>query len=579
MKGEDIIKEISRLKKELEEREQEVILYETAFNQMVSKFGESQIRIQQVEELNKNLNEWLKQARDAVKKLNDELDELKKLPYLYAFFKGFVDKVKRLIDAVLENRIQEVFYADPAVNLDDLRIGMRLRITGTGIALAVVDEREKGEEMYFDCWLSENRLRVQRELGDERFVVMKADSLEKDLEAGDPVIINSAFAFEKTPKDAGDEYFLAEIPDVTFDDIGALDEQIKIIKDELQLPFLHPDIYKEYGIPLPKGILLYGPPGCGKTMLAKAIANSLNERINQLLGKSVPRNFININGPELLNKYVGETERKIREIFKAGKKFASNEFPVIIFFDEIDSFFRARGIGISSDMESTIVPTLCSELDGLVGLKNIIVIGATNRPDLLDPAVLRPGRFDIKMKVERPRSKEEAKQIFLKKLKAGYKLHEKYNNQPDAINYIIDQALISVFSKEDEICYKDNEGREQVRNNKYVELIDINHVTNVLYYADLILSGALIENIVNRAKKMAAKMTIEKQEPGLRARYLCAAVQREYDENEDLPNTTNPDEWAKILGIKDKIIGVNFIRKLKKEEKRKIETINVGHYL
>ncbi|MBI2591328.1 MAG: proteasome ATPase [Candidatus Brennerbacteria bacterium] len=586
MDNEEIKKEIIWFEKKLEEKEQELQICESAYNEMIAKYRNSQGRVKQVEEMNGKVAQSLSEAKKMLEEakaeilvLKKEIEALTAPPNAYGFLVRVVDSEKRLVDIFVDNRNNRLVEVALHIKLDNLKVGVRVRLNEAFVIIAIDDCSFIGDEAYFDEWLDQDksRLRVLDPVGDEKIIVFAAHSLPKDLDAGDAVRVYNGFAFEKTPKKEGSEYFLEEIPNVTFEDIGALDEQITTIKNELELPFLYPEKYEKYEIPLPKGILFYGSPGCGKTMLAKAIANRLNKRASELSGKKISRNFININGPELLNKYVGETERKIREIFKAAKKMASKEFPVVIFFDEIDSFFRARGIGISSDTESTIVPTLCSELDGLVELKNIIVIGATNRQDLIDPAVLRPGRFDIKMKIERPNEKG-AEQIFRKKFKASYKLHEKYNNQPNALDFIINKALESIFSKKDEISYKDNEGREQIRDNKFVELTYINGEPKILYYADLILSGALIENIVVRAKKMAVRMEIEKKEPGLRARYLCAAVQQEYDENEDLPNTTNPDEWAKILGIKEKIVNIRFIRKEKKDA-RKIETINVGHYL
>lgn len=565
---------IEILRKKLAEEKKKVEIMNKSVNILSSAKEE-------LSQKNEKLIHALNEAKAELVLCKQEIEKLTAPPNLYAFVVRVVDLEKRTVDIIFENKAGfQLVTASLGVNINELKFGTHVRLN-ENLAIIAIDNSLSliGSEVYFDCWIDKNRLRATEPVGDEKIIVFAADSLPRDLDVGDALRFYGGFAFEKLPKTDSEEYFLTEIPKVSFEDIGALDEQIQTIKDELELPFLYPEIFTQYETPLPKGILLYGPPGCGKTMIAQAIARNISQRASERSGASISKNFINIKGPELLNKYVGETERKIREIFQIAKKAASGEFPVIIYFDEIDSFFRARGLGISSDTESTIVPTLCSELEGLVRVKNIIVIGSTNRQDLIDPAVLRPGRFDIKMKIERPKNKQEAKQIFLKKLKTTYKLHQKYDKLPNALDYIIDETLESIFSKADEIRYKDNEGREQIRDNKYLEVTYINNKTEILYYADLILSGSLIENVVNRAKKMAAKMEIEKKEIGLRARYLCAAVQKEYDENEDLPNTTNPDEWSKILGIKEKIVSIRFIRKYKKEEQKKIETVQTGHYL
>ena len=246
-------------------------------------------------------------------------------------------------------------------------------------------------------------------------------SSDVPLRAGDSLLIEprSAYAYERIPKSEVEELVLEEVPDVDYADIGGLDRQIEQIRDAVELPFLHAELFREHQLRPPKGVLLYGPPGCGKTLIAKAVANSLAKKIAERRGEEKHTSyFLNIKGPELLNKYVGETERHIRLIFQRAREKASEGTPVIVFFDEMDSVFRTRGSGVSSDVENTIVPQLLSEIDGVEGLENVIVIGASNREDMIDPAILRPGRLDVKIKIERPDA-EAAKDIFSKYILAG----------------------------------------------------------------------------------------------------------------------------------------------------------------
>jgi proteasome-associated ATPase len=374
----------------------------------------------------------------------------------------------------------------------------------------------------------------------------------------------SNLLLEKLPRPEVEDLLLEEVPDISYNDIGGLDEQIEQIADAVELPFLHQDLFAEHRLPAPKGILLYGPPGCGKTLIAKAVANSLAKKVAAATGDEKGRSyFINIKGPELLNKYVGETERQIRLVFQRAREKSEEGWPVIVFFDEMDSMFRTRGSGISSDMESTIVPQLLAEIDGVEGLRNVIVIGATNREDLIDPAILRPGRLDVKIKIERPNA-EAARQVFSRYLTeeipiaAGYRV-------PDMIDATVEEM------------YRDSE------ENRFLEVTYQNGDKEILYYKDF-ASGAMIENIVRRAKKLAIKRVINGGERGVRTEDLVASIKQEYKEHEDLPNTTNPDDWAKISGKKGERIV--FIRTLLSDGRdegptggRAIERVATGQYL
>jgi proteasome-associated ATPase len=343
---------------------------------------------------------------------------------------------------------------------------------------------------------------------------------------------------------------LEEVPDVRYSDIGGLDSQIEQIADAVELPFLHQDLFSEFRLPAPKGILLYGPPGCGKTLIAKAVANSLAQKVALRTGADKGRSyFINIKGPELLNKYVGETERQIRLVFQRAREKSEEGWPVIVFFDEMDSMFRARGTGVSSDMESTIVPQLLAELDGVEGLSNVIVIGATNREDLIDPAILRPGRLDVKIKIDRP-NRDSAERIM------GMYLNNEIPIDADEIakhSGSVDECIAEMVATAVDSMYTD------VEENEFLEVTYQNGDKEILYYKDF-ASGAMIENIVRRAKKTAIKRILSGGTRGLRTSDLVDAIRLEFHENDDLPNTTNPDDWARISGRKGERIV--FIRTL-----------------
>ena len=402
---------------------------------------------------------------------------------------------------------------------------------------------------------------------DEERVCELADSLRGTIiRSGDHLRLDtrSNLLLEKLARPEVEDLLLEEVPDISYTDIGGLDDQIELIADAVELPFLHHDLFAEHQLPAPKGILLYGPPGCGKTLIAKAVANSLANKVAEKAGEGKGRSyFINIKGPELLNKYVGETERQIRLVFQRAREKSDEGWPVIVFFDEMDSMFRTRGSGISSDMESTIVPQLLAEIDGVEGLTNVIVVGATNREDLIDPAILRPGRLDVKIKIERPNA-DAARSIFANYLTDEIPIGAGYD-----VALMIDETVAEM--------YRDDEA------NQFLEVTYQNGDKEILYYKDF-ASGAMIENIVRRAKKLAIKRVIDDGERGVITQDLLDSIKQEYKEHEDLPNTTNPDDWAKISGKKGERIV--FIRTLVSERTaedaaggKAIERVAAGQYL
>jgi proteasome-associated ATPase len=356
---------------------------------------------------------------------------------------------------------------------------------------------------------------------------------------GDHVLLDqrSGYALERLPTSEVEEVVLEEVPDATYDAIGGLGPQIETLRDAIELPYLYPDAFREHQLTPPKGILLYGPPGCGKTLIAKAVANSLARQIERHTDKTTAGYFLNVKGPELLNKYVGETEQSIREVFNKAREKAKEDQPVIVFFDEMDAIFRLRGSGISSDVEITAVAQFLAEIDGLEALRHVIVIGATNRPDLIDPAVLRPGRLDLKIKIDRP-DQAAARDIFAKYLTPDLPIHplelEPFGgDKPWAVQSLIERVVAQMYAPTEQ--------------NEFLEVTYANGSKDIIYFTDF-ASGAMIQNIVGRAKKTALKRAIAGGGKGISGQDLQAAVADEYRENKDLPNTADPDGWARMSG-------------------------------
>jgi proteasome-associated ATPase len=522
---------------------------------------------------NQRLVATLREARDQIVALKTEVDRLAEPPSGYGVFLERLDDGS--VDVFTAGRKMRVIVS-PDVDATELRTGQEVVLNEAMNVVAVREFERHGEIVMLKEILEDGvRALVLGHTDEERVVRLAAPLVGAPLRAGDSLLLEprSQYVFERIPKAEVEELVLEEVPDIDYADIGGLAAQIEAIRDAVELPYLHADLFREHKLRPPKGILLYGPPGCGKTLIAKAVANSLAKKVAERTGTEQGRSFfLNIKGPELLNKYVGETERHIRLVFQRAREKASEGMPVIVFFDEMDSLFRTRGSGVSSDVENTIVPQLLSEIDGVEGLENVIVIGASNREDMIDPAILRPGRLDVKIKIERPDA-QGASDIFSKYLTPDLPLHPddlaENGGSPEA-------ACAAMIQRAVERMYTETE------DNRFLEVTYANGDKEVLYFKDF-NSGAMIENIVARAKKMAIKDLLEHGHRGIRVQHMLAACVDEFRENEDLPNTTNPDDWARISGKKgERIVFIRTLIQGKQgtEAGRSIDTVaNTGQYL
>jgi proteasome-associated ATPase len=554
--------ETVHLRKKLEDTPKDFMVLE-------NKLREANRQLVQAFNQNEKLVNALYEAREQITALKEEVDKLCAPPSTYGVYLS--ENEDGTVNILAQGRKVKV-NLHPAIKVEALKPGQEL-ILNEG--LNVVEAA--GYEIQGDVVILKEQLDPERAVvtlrADEDKVGIIADPLRAlRLKTGDHLLMDakSGYLLEKLPKSEVEDLSLEEVPDIGYDDIGGLGSQIETIKDAVELPYLYADYYKEHKLTPPKGVLLYGPPGCGKTMIAKAVANNLAEKISEKRGEKIKGFFLNIKGPELLNKYVGETERKIREIFVKAKEKANEDVPVVVFFDEMDALFRTRGTGISSDVETTIVPQLLAEIDGVEGLKNVIVIGASNRQDLIDPAILRPGRLDVKIKIERP-DQAAAGDIFRKYLTTDIPIAEsetrpRGGDTQAAIEAMIAGTISAMYSLSEE--------------NRFLEVTYANGDKEVLYFKDF-SSGAMIESVVRRAKKLALKRYIGNGEKGITADDLLTAVREEFKENEDLPNTTNPDDWAKIAGKKgERIVYVKPLMGETKEKQRNVERIvNTGQYL
>jgi proteasome-associated ATPase len=541
---------------------------------------ETQARVASLTDRNERLADTLRDARDQLITLKEEIDRLAQPPSGYGVFLEAVDD--HSVDIFTGGRKLRVAVS-PEVGIETLQHGQEVMLNeAMNIVEARGHERAGEVVMLKEILEGGDRALVIGHTDEER-VVYIADVLRgSPLRVGDSLLLESrsSYVYERVPKSEVEELVLEEVPDIDYTDIGGLAKQIEAIRDAVELPFLHAELFKEHQLRPPKGILLYGPPGCGKTLIAKAVANSLAKQVAKVRVESgddsdashAKSYFLNIKGPELLNKYVGETERHIRLVFQRAREKASEGTPVIVFFDEMDSIFRTRGSGVSSDVENTIVPQLLSEIDGVEGLENVIVIGASNREDMIDPAILRPGRLDVKIKIERPDA-EAARDIFAKYILTSLPIHAddlaEHGGSADAtVSSMIQHTVERMYSETDD--------------NRFLEVTYANGDKETLYFKDF-NSGAMIQNIVDRAKKMAIKDLLTSNQRGLRMHHLQAACVDEFRENEDLPNTTNPDDWARISGKKgERIVYIRTLVSGGKgsEAGRAIDTIsNTGQYL
>jgi proteasome-associated ATPase len=532
---------------------------------------ETKGQLQQAVSQNERLSATLREAREHIAALREEVEKLTMPPSAYGTYLGVNDD--GTVDIFTAGRKMRVS-VHPEVDVDTMVRGQEVALNESlNVVLARAAEVSGEVVVLKELLEGQDRALIVGRADEERVCELAASLLGEKLRAGDHLLMDgrSGLLVERIPRPEVEELVLEEVPDVTYADVGGLDNQIDAIKDAVELPYLYADMFHEHDLQPPKGILLYGPPGCGKTLIAKAVANSLAQRVSERTGDTSARSFfLNIKGPELLNKYVGETERQIRLIFQRAREKSEEGYPVIVFFDEMDSLFRTRGTGISSDIESTIVPQLLAEIDGVESLKNVIVIGASNREDLIDPAILRPGRLDVKIKIERP-DEESAAKIFRQYLTSTLPIADEetghFGGPEKAVEGMITAAVERMYAADD--------------TNRFLEVTYQNGDKEILFFKDF-ASGAMIENIVRRAKKLSIKRQIDSGEKGINTQDLLDSIRQEFREHEDLPNTTNPDDWAKISGKKgERIVFVRTILAEGEEPHggRQIERVQTGQYL
>ena len=535
---------------------------------------------------NSRLVGMLETAKTEIQRLKAALEQEGQPPYSFATIAQLNHRKEPVPGASANAAVEEsvdVFNGgrkmrvgiSPLVNIHQLAVGQEVLLNEALVVIAGLGFEQAGEVVTVKELIGHDRVLVVGRTDDERVIRLSGPLRHRGVRVGDAVSVDgrTGFALEKVDRSEVETLVLEDVPDISYEDIGGLGPQIEQIRDAVELPFLHPGLYREHGLKAPKGILLYGPPGCGKTLIAKAVANSLAARAAERSGAAELKSyFLNIKGPELLDKYVGETERHIRLIFARAREKASDGSPVVVFFDEMDSLFRTRGTGVSSDVETTIVPQLLSEIDGVERLDNVIVIGASNREDMIDPAILRPGRLDVKVKIQRPDA-EAAADIFAKYITTELPLHpqdvaEHGGDHAATVRGMIQRTVESMYSTD--------------KSNEYLEVTYANGDSEILYFKDF-NSGAVIQNVVDRAKKYAIKDLLTSGEKGLRIDHLLRAVTDEFREHEDMPNTTNPDDWARISGKKGERI--TYIRTIVQgkggqEPGKSLETAtNTGQYL
>jgi proteasome-associated ATPase len=569
---ESLIAQIGALRDELDRLRERISSHPHDIAMLERRLADARSDARTAAANNERLAATLREARDQIVSLKSEVDRLAQPPATFAvFLAGHEDHTADIYTSGRKMRVS----VSPDVDLQALSPGKEVMVNEAMNVVKVLEFDEVGEVVLLKEMLDGGDRALVIGHGDEESVVRLAYRLrDQQLRSGDSLLIDRRvhFAYERIPKLDVEELVLEEVPDIDYSVIGGLGNQIEAIRDAVELPFLHKELFAEHELKAPKGILLYGPPGCGKTLIAKAVANSLAKKVTERTGEEGRSFFLNIKGPELLNKYVGETERHIRLVFQRARDKATDGMPVIVFFDEMDSLFRTRGSGVSSDVENTIVPQLLSEIDGVEGLDNVIIIGASNREDMIDPAILRPGRLDVKIKIERPDT-EAAREIFSKYLTPTLPLHPEdlaeFDHDPQTcVQAMIDRTVGRMYEESEE--------------NQFLEVTYAGGDKEVLYFKDF-NSGAMIQNVVDRAKKMAIKDFLETGVRGLRIGHLMQACLDEFAENEDLPNTTNPDDWAKISGKKGERIV--FIRTLISSKQgtqpgRSIDTVsNTGQYL
>jgi proteasome-associated ATPase len=555
-KNDDHAREVDKLRVQIQSMEEEI-----------RRLYQSRYQLDHATKQNDKLVATLQEAKAQIEALRAEIEKLTAPPSSYAIYSSM--NADGTANVFVSGRKMKVSLF-PAVNGKELRRGQEVVLNE---ALNIIEAKTyevQGEVVRLKDVLDGGRALVTLHFDEEKVAELADPLLVERLSVGDHLLYDprSGYVIEKLPKSESEELVLEEVPDVDYEHIGGLQKELEHVRDAVELPFLNAELFAEFKLSAPKGVLLYGPPGCGKTLIAKAVANSIAKKLGHLTGKEIRSYFLHVKGPELLNKYVGESERQVREVFKKAKERAADGNPVIVFFDEMDALFRTRGTGISSDIESTIVPQFLSEIDGVERLRNVIVIGASNRQDLIDPAVLRAGRLDVKVKVGRPDA-AAARDIFSKYVStelpfAPEELAQHGGDRKALVEKLTTLTVDAMYAASEE--------------NKFIEVTYANGEKEVLYFKDF-ASGALIEGIVSRAKKYAVKRAIAKEGVGLRSEDLIRAIREEFKEHEDLPNTTNPDDWAKVAGKKgEKIVHLRTISG-GPTESRQIETVTTGHYL
>jgi proteasome-associated ATPase len=553
--------EVVHLRKKIEEVPKDLVVLE-------NKLREANRQLVQAFNQNEKLVNTLYEAREQISSLKEEVDKLCAPPSSYGvFLSPNDDGTINILSAGRKVKVN----LHPSIARESIKPGQELVLNEGLNVIETAGYEIQGEVVVMKEVLDEARAVITLRADEEKVAIVAEPLRLTKLKVGDHLLMDSksGYLLEKLPKSEVEDLALEEVPDIGYEDIGGLITQIEAIRDAVELPYLYADYYREHKLAPPKGVLLYGPPGCGKTMIAKAVANNLAQKVSEKRGEKIKGFFMNIKGPELLNKYVGETERKIREIFTKAKEKAAEDVPVVVFFDEMDALFRTRGSGISSDVETTIVPQLLAEIDGVEGLKNVIVIGASNRQDLIDPAILRPGRLDVKIKIDRP-DRRAGGDIMAKYLATDIPIHEQElaphgGDVAAAIQRLIEAAVDDMYSVSDE--------------NRFLEVTYANGDKEVLFFKDF-ASGAMMESVVRRAKKLALKRYIATGEKGIKLEDLVGAVREEFKENEDLPNTTNPDDWAKIAGKKgERIVYVKPLTGDGRDKSRPVERMTTGQYL
>ena len=566
----DMAAEVKFLREEVELLRRRLETTPTRIRVLEERLLETKGKLQSALSQNQKLTETLRAAREQLAALKEEVEKLTTPPQAFASYLSRDDEDETVV-VMAQGRKLKV-KASPEVDVEALEPGQEVLLNDAMNVVGVGAYEDRGEIAIISELLGDGRVLVIGKTDDERVVHLSEPLRRLPLKAGDSVLLDARanYAIERIPKAEVEQLVLEQVPDISYEQIGGLKDQVEAIRDAVELPYLHADLFEEHELRAPKGILLYGPPGCGKTMIAKAVANSLAQRVRDKTGREdVKSYFLNVKGPELLNKYVGETERQIRLIFQRAREKSAEGFPVIVFFDEMESLFRTRGSGVSSDVETTIVPQLLAEIDGVESLKDVVVIGASNREDMIDPAILRPGRLDVKIKVDRP-DEAAAQEIF------SIYLHERLPLDEDEVaRHGGDRGVTIATMIEATVTKMYAEDHD----NRFLEVTYANGEKEILYFKDF-NSGAMIENVVARAKKYAIKRLLDEGVRGLRTADLVHAIKDEFRENEDLPNTTNPDDWARISGKKgERIVYVRTLISEGTEPGRAIENVSAGQYL